>query len=204
MKIWQVLTIGTALLAYAPSADAATASLERDLLTDTRSPADVSPEEVAEAIENCADELDPRAAIDGCTSIIRKTIGSSEQVTLAYNNRANAFAALGEPEEALKDYDHAIARNGFYTKALYNRGSLLLNLGRFSEAQIDLAQVVATEACHVSALNNLGLAYLDGGDAVRAVKTLQSALSCAPDSARVSRNLQDAIKKRDAALHSSS
>ncbi|MER7502935.1 tetratricopeptide repeat protein [Nonomuraea pusilla] len=59
-----------------------------------------------------------------------------------YANRAQLTAAMGRPEQALADYDAAIALDPGYPDYYLDRGNLLLKLGRADEALADYESVM--------------------------------------------------------------
>ena len=54
-----------------------------------------------------------------------------------FNNRAIAYAAKGELDRAIGDYDQALKLNGNYAAAFYNRGNAKYDKGDYAHAIAD-------------------------------------------------------------------
>ena len=73
-------------------------------------------------------------------------------------NRGTALASLGRNEQALADFDAALALMPDHPAALYNRGNALSALGRTQEALAAFDRALAAAPTHVQAWNNRGRA----------------------------------------------
>src|ERR1039458_125856 len=71
-------------------------------------------------------------------------------------NRGSALASLGRGEQALADFDAALALMPSHPAALYNRGNALSALGRYVEALAAFDRALAAAPNHVKAWNNRG------------------------------------------------
>jgi tetratricopeptide (TPR) repeat protein len=65
-------------------------------------------------------------------------IGAAPEATSCFYNRALAFDALGCPERALRDYDHALRLDPTFDDAILNRGVLHYRAKRYDSALADL------------------------------------------------------------------
>ncbi|HZV07155.1 MAG TPA: protein kinase family protein, partial [Gemmataceae bacterium] len=65
-------------------------------------------------------------------------IGAAPEAANCFYNRALAFDALGHPEAALRDYDHAVRLEPTFADALLNRGMLHYRAKRYNSAISDL------------------------------------------------------------------
>src|SRR5689334_10187574 len=60
---------------------------------------------------NGAGGTSPEARIESCTALIRSVQGSAPALPIAYNNRGNAYAARGDYDRAILDFDRSIKLN---------------------------------------------------------------------------------------------
>jgi tetratricopeptide (TPR) repeat protein len=67
-----------------------------------------------------------------------RAIELDSQYAKAYNNRGNAYAALGEEESALDDYDMGLQLDPNLALAYFNRGLLRYRIGDYEQALADL------------------------------------------------------------------
>ena len=58
----------------------------------------------------------------------------------AYNNRVNAYSALGNGQQAINDYNKAIELNQKYAKAYYNNWIAYNDLGNHQQAINDYSK----------------------------------------------------------------
>jgi hypothetical protein len=72
-------------------------------------------------------------------------------------NRGLALAALARHEEAVAEFDAALAMSPGNPAAHYNRGISLFNLGRYGDAVAAYDNALSIAPDHVKALNNRGL-----------------------------------------------
>ena len=56
-------------------------------------------------MEDCVQYRDSDLRISGCTAMIRSGQFSDRNLSAAYNNRGNAYTALGEHRRAIENYD---------------------------------------------------------------------------------------------------
>jgi tetratricopeptide (TPR) repeat protein len=99
------------------------------------------------------------------------------------NNRAAALQLLGRYDEALADYDTAIALKPDYVEALGNRGIVLQKLARFQEALASYDQALAINPGYVDALSNRGDTLQQLGRYDEALASYAKALAINPDHA---------------------
>ena len=78
----------------------------------------------------------------GAIAAYDKTIELDPSYAVAYFNRGNAKASLGQTEAAIADYDTAIGLNSSYAVAYFNRGNQKAQLDRIDEARQDFEMVL--------------------------------------------------------------
>ncbi|MEO6436985.1 MAG: tetratricopeptide repeat protein, partial [Tepidisphaeraceae bacterium] len=69
-------------------------------------------------------------------------IGTAPEVAGFFYNRALAYAALNRPDNALRDYDHALEIDPAHANAALNRGMLHFQQGRLDQATADLRRAL--------------------------------------------------------------
>src|SRR4029079_4688484 len=71
---------------------------------------------------NGADRSTPEPQINGCTALIESGKETTLVLAVAYTNRGNAYAAKGDFDLAISDYDVAIKLNPAFAKPFNTRG----------------------------------------------------------------------------------
>jgi Tfp pilus assembly protein PilF len=118
------------------------------------------------------------------------------------NNRAvesgNASMKNGKAEEALADYDKAVAELPNDPGAHFNRGNALFALSRFEEASAEFLR--ATQATlpslKASAFYNLANGYFKNDKFSEAIAAYRHALALDPSNGRAKWNLELALQKK--------
>ena len=100
-----------------------------------------------------------------------------------YYNVGNAFARLGDSDDAIKAYRKAIdQRKGNYSRALNNLGVVLLREGRWDEAHEALLSALKVEGFrYAEASYNLGRLYSARGENDIAIREWRRALTVDPE-----------------------
>ena len=125
---------------------------------------------------------DPEAAllaIEDSLHITGGTVNSAEAFLL----QGLAYGGLGQPEEAVKEYDKAIRLDPKYALAYYNRGKVYTLLGQYSRAIEDYNEAINVDAEYTSAYNNRGTVYALLGQYHRAIKDYDETLRLDPQHA---------------------
>jgi Ca-activated chloride channel family protein len=118
------------------------------------------------------------------------------------NNRAvesgNASMKSGKVEEALADYDKAVAELPSDAGAHFNRGNALFALSRFEEASAEFLRATqATEpGLKASAFYNLANSYFKNDKSSEAIAAYRHALALDPSNGRAKWNLELALQKK--------
>ncbi len=112
-------------------------------------------------VEDCVQTADWNLKISGCTEVIRSGQYSGKDLVWAYNNRGNAYANLGNPARAIKDYDQALRLNPGFIKARANRGI----------AYNGLAWDLYLKGRNAQALDNADRSLSDRPDSAAAINT---------------------------------
>jgi len=91
-------------------------------------------------------------------------------VFFAYNNRGLTYDDMGRFDEAIADFDKAIALAPSDHQAYTNRGMLFGKTGRFDKAITDFEKAIALAPSRPEAYNNLGIAYAKTGLVDKAIE----------------------------------
>lgn len=94
----------------------------------------------------------------------------------AYVRRGYAYAALGDSERALADYEQAVALDELYIPAYINRGALYTRLGIFGLAINDLTLALSLSPENTAALNNRAVVHAIEGNFDLALADLDAAI----------------------------
>jgi tetratricopeptide (TPR) repeat protein len=108
----------------------------------------------------------PRKAI----KYLSEAIHLDPNLSVAYNNRGNAYGNLKQFDRAIADYDHAIRLDPNYALAYYCRGNAYYDLNQFDRAIADYDQAIRLDP-------NYTVAYDNRGNAYRALKQLDRAIA---------------------------
>jgi Flp pilus assembly protein TadD len=98
----------------------------------------------------------------------------------AHYNLGTALSVAGQFDEAVTEYERAIALDPGYALAYSNLGSVLLQQGRSREAVKRLEQAVQLNPKNAEALNSLSVGYAAEGDVEKALATIDRALKLNP------------------------
>ncbi len=96
-------------------------------------------------------------------SLWNYVIAKEPEVSFAYNNRGLTHDELGQFDQAIEDFDRAVALDPFDHEAYTNRGMLYGKLGQFEKAIEDFEKAIALNPAHPEAHNNLGIAFAKVG-----------------------------------------
>jgi serine/threonine protein kinase/Flp pilus assembly protein TadD len=123
---------------------------------------------------------DSLAALDVCVALMPET-------AVCYYDRAKVHEALGQPEQAVRDYSRALERNPQFSDAALNRGILAYHAGRNEEAIADFAHARATAsgpAARGLIAYNLALVHVARKDWPAARASLSQAIASGNTAAR--------------------
>ena len=120
-------------------------------------------------------------------------IGAASDVGGYFYNRALAYAAFGRHEQALQDYDRALAIDPGHADAALNRGVLHLRQNRLNRAATDLRLALQLGADAATVHYDLALVHLAAGQSGAAKEQVDRALAMNPSHLE-SRQLRDALR----------
>jgi tetratricopeptide (TPR) repeat protein len=100
---------------------------------------------------------------------------------IAYNNRGVARLATGDPEQAIEDYDRALALKADYAAAHSNRGMAHLAKGDFPRALRDYDTAIALDPAYGPAYGNRCWLFGFMGYGEEALTDCETSLRLGPD-----------------------
>ncbi len=109
-----------------------------------------------------------------------KSIDLSPQHAASYNNRGDAYQALGKEEEAFQDFSSAIQLNPDFAPAYINRGNIYQNRGKNEEAIQDFSRAIQLEPKYTLAYNNRGMSFKNLGRYGEAIQDFNNAIQLEP------------------------
>src|SRR5689334_8049007 len=122
----------------------------------------------------------PEARIEGCTALIHAVQGTATALPIAYNNRGNAYAAKGDYDRAIRDFDQSIELNQTYTKPFNNRGVAYLRKGEYDVAIKAFDEAIKLKPDYGEAFANRAEAYLKKKEYDRAARDFDEAIRVDP------------------------
>jgi tetratricopeptide (TPR) repeat protein len=102
----------------------------------------------------------------------------------AYNNRGNAYLAMGQYDAAIKDYDKSIELKPRYANTYDNRAKAYRAEGRFDEAIRDYDKAIKLKPDSEDAIEGRSEAYVAKGQQGAVIKDLDKAIELNPSDAK--------------------
>jgi tetratricopeptide (TPR) repeat protein len=103
---------------------------------------------------NGSDRTSPEPQIKGCTALIVSDTEPPRILTVAHNNRGNAYVARGDYDRAIEDYNQAIKISPSYARAFNNRAVAFGKKGQHERAVEDLDAALKLEPGYAGAFTN--------------------------------------------------
>jgi tetratricopeptide (TPR) repeat protein len=125
--------------------------------------------------------IDPDLRISGCTSVIQCGTETQANLAIAFNNRGIAYAAKGDNDRAIQDYDEAIRLKPDYGYAFINRGTAHSAKGDSDLGIQDFDQAIRLNPDDADAFYNRGNTYQAKVDNDRAIQDFDEAIPLKPD-----------------------
>lgn len=129
----------------------------------------------------------------GAIHLLREVVATGKAFADAYHLLGLAYALVGQREEALEEFDRALALNPRYVDAHLNRAVTLNDLGRTDEAMAGFAAAqglgavdhtgfpapVSSQLANLHA--ELGEAYVEAGGIAQAIVQFEAATALRPE-----------------------
>jgi tetratricopeptide (TPR) repeat protein len=122
-------------------------------------------------------------------------IGTAPSVAGYFYNRALAYAALGRPSQAMRDYDRVLQIDPTHAAAALNRGVLYMQQHQLDQALTDLRCALEHGADPATVHFDLALINVAANDRAAALLNVQEALLCNP-AHESARQLRDTLENR--------
>ena len=119
--------------------------------------------------------------VDGCTALIQTGRETPANMADIYYNRAYAYDNKALYDQALADYNQAIALKPDFTFAYHNRGVSYRHKGLYDLAIADFTRAIALKPDYALAYKNRGLANENKGFHDPAVADFRAALKLDPN-----------------------
>ncbi|MBL8564866.1 MAG: tetratricopeptide repeat protein [Hyphomicrobiaceae bacterium] len=126
---------------------------------------------------------DTKEAVSFYTSALEDPTVPKDRRALIYNDRAVAYARLGQTRLAFEDFNRAVQLFPENAAVYNNRGNLLLALGHAKEATKDFDRALALAPGYAAAYNNRAGAYLSSGEFQAAIRDYTQAVKLLPNGA---------------------
>jgi tetratricopeptide (TPR) repeat protein len=137
---------------------------------------------------SCAAERNADAKIAACTRVIDDQGTATAVRTMAYHDRATAYANKGLQELAIADFDEAIKIDPKNVTALEGRGKANLARGQYDRAIVDFSELLRIAPVNDRALNERGMAQLNKGDLTLALSDFERAIAINPNNVTARNN----------------
>jgi lipoprotein NlpI len=132
-------------------------------------------------VERCANlSSSPDLAIQHCTRAIESRRYSGEELSKLHYNRGIEWAAKGELDRAIADYDTAIRINPRNSDAFFNRGSAWGNKGDHDRAIADYDAAIRFNPKDPAPYNGRAYEHAAKGDYDRAIADYDTAIQLDP------------------------
>lgn len=131
----------------------------------------------ADNLKDCGQSTgDPKAAVDACTRAIEFLSLDRPDLAKAYYSRGTGYAALGNYDRALPDYNMALQLDPNLANAYYNRALAWSAKGESDRALADYDAAVKLSPRDANAFLGRGAEWIAKGDYRRAVTQYDEAL----------------------------
>ncbi|MFC1995184.1 fused MFS/spermidine synthase [Chloroflexota bacterium] len=125
-------------------------------------------------------ELTGQGKLDEAIDEYNEAIRLNPGYAMAYNNRGNAYAELGQFERGIEDYDEAIRLNPGYAMAYNNRGTSYVSLNQFERGIEDYDEAIRLNPGYAMAYNNRGASYVSLNQFERGIEDYDEAIRLNP------------------------
>jgi tetratricopeptide (TPR) repeat protein len=109
-----------------------------------------------------------------------ETLPKEFDLNAAYFRLGYLYQETNQPQQAIANYDQAIALDPQYAAVYNNRGIAYTDLGDLEQAIADYDQALALDPQYALAYNNRGIAYADLGDLEQAIADYDQAIALDP------------------------
>lgn len=133
-----------------------------------------------DVISECLDALLPSGAITACTEALTSRTLPPRDRALLLSTRAGAYSMDGKTDQALADFDAAIALDATNAEARYGRGTMRLNAKDYRGAIDDFDAAITVRADYMPVFHNRGVAQEKLGRYTLAIADFSTAIALEP------------------------
>ena len=138
---------------------------------------------LADSLADCSQTRNADLRLRACSEIIASTAGTPENMALAYRNRGSTRVDAGANEQAMADFDQAIALHPADSANFAGRARAKLGLRDLLGASADYSEAIRLAPGNVSLYLSRGHVRFVQGDHVGAIADFTEAIRLKPDSA---------------------
>ncbi|MEM6621709.1 MAG: tetratricopeptide repeat protein [Pseudomonadota bacterium] len=171
---WKIIIAGMAMCA-AGAAPAAAQSLQ-------------IPAVLAEKTDICFGDGQPDQIIEACLDILLSEEVTKEDKSQAFHQRAMAYIAIGDLDNAIYDFNAAMALTPNNAEVLNDRGNAYAQNGDLAAAVADHSRAIEIEPDIAKFYNNRAVDYMDLERVEQALLDLDNAVDLDPDYGAAYRN----------------
>ena len=149
----------------------------------------------ADEWDSCV-KLSDDLAVAGCSRAIDSHQYTGQSLARLYARRGGAYAAKGDVNRAVADYNESMRIDPTYPAAYLNRGNVWFHRGDFDRAIADYNQAIQLDPKYGSAYVNRGSAWGNKGDLDRAIADYNQAIRLDPKDTKAYYNRGMAWEKK--------
>jgi lipoprotein NlpI len=143
--------------------------------------ADAQDGEVKAMTEACANPASSNEQVLACTRLIETRLLQGKELAQALYQRGLGYAALGQYQPAIRDFDQALKFAPEATDARFNRGAAYSKLGQWDRALADFDALLAAVPNDPNTLYARAWIHAQRGDDGKAIADLDQVLAQVPD-----------------------
>ncbi len=128
-------------------------------------------------------DITPDLQISGCTSIILGGRETTNNLSIAFNNRGNGYVQRKDDDKALSDFNQATRINPKNSLAHRNRANLHRRAKRYDNALSDYNEAIRLKPDYARAYDDRGDLYLEQKDFDLAIASYEQAVKYEPGNA---------------------
>jgi len=126
------------------------------------------------------EEVDLQATSPANIASLSDVVQRNPNDAQAYNMRGSVLGRAGRAQEALADFDKAIAIDANYTQAYANRGQVHRQTNKLDLALADYNKALAIDATYATAYLGRGMVFRQQGRALEALNDFNRAIQISP------------------------
>lgn len=142
--------------------------------------ADAQDGEIQAMTAACATPSSPNDQVLACTRLIETRLLQGRELARALYQRGLGYAALGQYDSAIRDFDQALKFAPEATDARFNRGASFAKQGKWDQALVDFDALLATVPNDPNTLYARAWVQSQRGEDAKAIADLDQVLAQSP------------------------